>query len=1110
MKTDICLQMFQIVGSSLSNPTFSETLTRFTTNPNNGDFQWLMGCIEAEDSSLQVGKRALCLAVARLFDSTLKFDMMASLGTGWLLSGMIMVHLYVPNFPLDPQAVAFSQRQRLETQIKELDDELILHQQMELIWSGGPENPLISRLKHRLERLKKELGLQAPSMSRQRNEATLRALSAELIQFHQQFVDFEHMNGLVAQLINNNEKGAMAEEMTQESWRHFIKRIDGNYPDLGDIIDPFVTWLNRMRLGLSLLRHSSKPYSDIETRSSTMCRALTSFPHSVGARTLSHGNIHPPLHVTPAEWATIRLYSSLWGIQEGEPLDFHRSCLSKSFEQLFGCWYLERTKKEEEEKDKASIYKSRKEASTVLSDQEIEAAEFLELFPEYIDVLDERDNQVQDSSLASKISSPYQMFLQLPFLGPSTPRISDAVSQTTLVGLINRVQEGLDTNLDEETIQYRLNALQGSLNRLEMVPSLSKAYNFYVDSNIPEMIKALKIVSDLCDRLTLLIERWPEHMVLQHLLERCQAIKKIDMYSSVARMLSAIEQLLLQTEDWQKFVDRENTILTHQQDLSNLIVEWRRMELVCWTRLLDNEASSFSNDLSDWWFRLYEIIVHTTHQAMDTAIEQTTFLENLLPLLERYLAASPIGQYSTRLDLLSMFEKYLLNVAYSPSARTPFERRLSTILGSVIATYQRFRPTVEATLKSRRETIDNEIKSFVQIASWKDINVLALKASAQRTHHQLHKSIRKFRALLAEPVGPLLSSHPIEGPPSTVVRARPPQIESPSVVPELGLEIPLPRHLRDLNNTLRLFHAVTCESSKPLFSLPSQQVEEISALILTTIVQFQNDTAPSGVKNKKGWLANLLNQKRKALADLFKACKGYGLPSRVKPDVQNQHSSRIWLLEHRSVISRTSPTLDRMDSYVDRILTSLPKLQMSLASHSEDISTRDLSKLLCFVQGALQPAFEARIQSVNNSHLSGKSALTITYRLYEAVDIYNQIMHLVQSLEMEGKDLSLIATGDRAQEFILGCTSLICYSISSAREIVQTALNCPKHGVGAKPFGDSILSDINQCINALISKRELFMRALSRNSGSNTSLLFSCEYIATIQSGITDHTKMKK
>ncbi|CAG8683303.1 6143_t:CDS:2, partial [Acaulospora colombiana] len=841
--------MFKTIGSAISAPSYSEILARFTTNPNNSDFQWLVNHIDTEKN---VGKMALCLSAARLFDSSSTLDTMIALGTGWFFSGMIMVHLYVPNFPLDPQAVAFSQYQRVETRIEDLEEELFLHRQMELIRSGGSDSPLISQMSRHVEELRQGLSPQRPVLPETREEAVLRALSTELVQFHDQFVDFEHMSGLIAQLRNHDPKGAMTEKMIQESWRSFIERIRENYPDFGDIIDPFVTWVNRMRLGLSLLRHSSKPPSDMETRSSLLCEAITSFPWSVGARVLSHGDIQPPLQITPIEWASIRLYSSLMGIHKGDPLELHRSCISRSFEQLFGCWLLERNKREEEAKDKASIYKSRKEVSTVLSDQEIEAAEFLELFPEYGDVMEESENGIQQSALSSKPVSPYRMFLQLPFLDTSSSRGPDEMFRATLMNAVNKMQEGLDTRLDEETIQFRLGSIHEALQSLNTVPSPSQRYNFYLDSNVPQLVKALEVVSRLCDRLMQLTEKWSEHMVLQHLLERCQTIKKIDLYSSVAKMLSAIEQLLLVTEDWQKFADRENSILVHQTDLSNLIVEWRRMELVCWTHLLDNEASSFSNDLFDWWFRIYEIIVHTTRQKMDTATEQTTFFEKLLPLLERFLLSSPIGQYSSRLHLLAMFERYLTIIVCTPTTCTPFERRLSIIVGAVVAIHQKFQPTVESTLKSRREVIDKEIKTFVQIASWKDINVLALKASAQRTHHQLHKSIRKFRGILAEPVAPLISAWIVETPFSKLPLAQLPQIGHPDIVPELGPEIHLPKHLRDLNHTLRLFHATTCDTSKPSFSLPSKEVEEFSSLILTTITQFQNDKVPPDVKNKKG------------------------------------------------------------------------------------------------------------------------------------------------------------------------------------------------------------------------------------------------------------------
>ena len=42
------------------------------------------------------------------------------------------------------------------------------------------------------------------------------------------------------------------------------------------------------------------------------------------------------------------------------------------------------------------------------------------------------------------------------------------------------------------------------------------------------------------------------------------------------------------------------------------------------------------------------------------------------------------------------------------------------------------------------------------MASWKDVNIDALKQSARRSHNNLYKIVRKYRAILSTPVQPII------------------------------------------------------------------------------------------------------------------------------------------------------------------------------------------------------------------------------------------------------------------------------------------------------------------------------------------------------------------
>ncbi|KAE9388978.1 hypothetical protein BT96DRAFT_415984 [Gymnopus androsaceus JB14] len=129
------------------------------------------------------------------------------------------------------------------------------------------------------------------------------------------------------------------------------------------------------------------------------------------------------------------------------------------------------------------------------------------------------------------------------------------------------------------------------------------------------------------ERLCTLIREWPDQMVLQHLKERCHAILTLDLRSPVAEVLSALELLLLHTEDWEGYANRENSLRDNHSSIIELIVNWRRLELSCWQTLLEAETKAFEGGVSSWWFHLYNAIVRgpldLMQQNLDDAIEMS-------------------------------------------------------------------------------------------------------------------------------------------------------------------------------------------------------------------------------------------------------------------------------------------------------------------------------------------------------------------------------------------------------------------------------------------------------------------------------------------------------
>lgn len=77
--------------------------------------------------------------------------------------------------------------------------------------------------------------------------------------------------------------------------------------------------------------------------------------------------------------------------------------------------------------------------------------------------------------------------------------------------------------------------------------------------------------------------------------------------------------------------------------------------------------------------------------------------------------------------------------------------RVSQLMLNVHAFYDQFSPRVDSFLTTERARIEKDVQSLIKLASWKDVNVYALRQSAIKSHHQLYKSVRKLRAVLQKP-----------------------------------------------------------------------------------------------------------------------------------------------------------------------------------------------------------------------------------------------------------------------------------------------------------------------------------------------------------------------
>ncbi|KAL1666977.1 hypothetical protein GGF50DRAFT_125186 [Schizophyllum commune] len=842
---------------------------------------------------------------------------LSEVGRCWMAVGWLVIDLFVPDAPYSRSFV--SDKEAF------LDAQIDLHSQLQYLSTGERGNAMIDYL---VQQRNAMAGAMPKKISVQRKPDVGR---------HQVLSE--------SRLSTDPQAGSM---------HGFYERLAGIYTDLQDLTGPLQFAILHLRLGLRLLALDGAQMTVRRSLGGIGAAAATSLTDDVQAA---------PPSASDFEQAT--------GMRNKQTM----LKLESLFEQLTRLWLIERAKEADAEKAQSTLYH--------LGDAEREAAEFNELFPQYGD--DEEapphsDHGPQTSNKSGDIDSAadlhISMFAALPN-GNRRAGVDFRAARISFLSSLFEVEQHLPGTLDEQSTMLRLDILAEGITRLQKRDAGSQPYNFYTDHNISETKKAAELVLAMKERISEVLQEWPEQMVLVNLLGRCDTVLALALDSPVAKVLSALEQLLVQSQDWEMYANRENTLKAHQQNLTALIVSWRRLELSCWQTLLDSQALSFAQAISEWWFRLYDACVRGALDAATSEDALTEFLVKFLPLLDDFVRTSAVGQYAARLQLLRAFANYCgeLSGVKTGLSRVALER-VRLLLCATLAYYSLSSARVQKSLEEQRRPLEKEVKDFIKLASWRDINVQALKESATRTHHQLYKIIRKFRDMLRQPVDAMLNPDFADNtgddaavpPPNNAQTSDGAEVSFPEHDPLTSSD-----HLRNIGQTYARFRSLVSARITPFHSsLASSPLQDLSATIIETQKELAAETAPSDLSKEKRekFYKSLLVRKRKAWSDLLKELKRIGFRQNVKPDVLRLQADSRWIREQPMMPPVEGRDTQRAESYFLRLMGCLPAVRAAVPDHHADLSTRELQRGMGFLESVYEYALKARSE-YSGEHASG-------------------------------------------------------------------------------------------------------------------------------------------
>ena len=653
------------------------------------------------------------------------------------------------------------------------------------------------------------------------------------------------------------------------------------------------------------------------------------------------------------------------------------------FHSFYEDWKKQLETDQEQTTAKSSLYRYRGSEGDNL---EADGQDFLELFPDYDKFpVEEKANPRQpmkDPHILARELATYQRDV---FVGKQRPSdlllemIQDSSSQISATwknaAETSRFQIPAENMLPG--VILALGSMADSLRR----PGLQESYNFYTSPNMAEAKNLIVLVRKTQRRFIKLKNAWPEHATLDDVLRTCAELLAFQHIEPVAKMLTKAEKLHSYVYEWQVVASREYSALTIYEELTSLLVSWRRLELSTWARLLDMEDRKCIEDARSWWFVAYEVILAAPLSMVNLDEDLNKHAEHLLMTLGEFLGMTLMGQFSERLRLIGQFKDHLSLIIHEIPALEVVHRALINFLSF----YTRFEKTIYELLRTGRQKLEKDMKEILLLAGWKDTNINALRDSAKRSHHKLFKVIRKYRSLLAQPAENVIrqgfqdsAEAPIQLPRTKNSLVIPTMDQSASQTCQQSIE-------GWSSKPTRFTNPLVAASSMARMGVPPESaidgavyVESFTSNLVETIKALQESTPSVMTKDNTDKVKHLRSRKRKAFADALKEVRQMGFRSNIGSHLLAKQASLPIVLTNTVIIDNGKTACDSsaVEYYFHKVLDLMPRLREASRKHSKELTSAEVSRSVGYLEGILSLALSQR--SVLSSAQEDLRSLSLT------------------------------------------------------------------------------------------------------------------------------------
>ncbi|XP_072942545.1 midasin [Epargyreus clarus] len=777
---------------------------------------------------------------------------------------------------------------------------------------------------------------------------------------------------------------------------------------------------------------------------------------------------------------------------------------------LVKAWEKQRRDIERKKQDDEALYVTKSKCEDE-DEEAIAQEEIMEMFPSYSD---EDFSEFKPSTLEQKKTKPKDVKPKLLIssddvtliykwhanfvrnmtyaewlVGPKKLVGNDVVSPlikrySTFSKVVEHAWEALDADFEGTVSPSMLVLLTHIKEKIDGNVSNGHKVDFYRSPWVSETRECLPLLIKVKEATNALLDQWPDFPTLKDIIVIVNRILSFPITSPVSRFLTGLELLRDKIEEWNKNAHKGNNMIDISLAVGQQIVNWRKLEMSHWKECLNNLYHRKQSEAHKYWFYLYSVVnTYSEDDGQEADTSNPVSAPRIVSVLNEFMEKSNLAEYEVRLDIVYAYHCHLVHLE-------PSEKRdeLLSILWNTYNYYSQFLPQVTTYIKEKRAPIEKKLRDFVKICSWdRDLSYWSVKDTVDKAHKVLHKHTKEFEKILKENVTACLVDKTTEVAVEHVgIWDRPKRATGGASAPTGGAYmIEIQNHLLLARNVKKYLDQaeqpsslitegslltkvpsllnkakMLCKDTMTNTKYPSlvQALDDFVTLVIESNTHLSSlDIDTTAPKDKQTSQAkNIVQQKRKALADLFKYLNKMGL---------NYRTGLVILAASEDLYDFTIPPVD-LDAAMNYLKSRRCDASLALLwSGCEKYFQKNIARHRLLASALLTPHADLGVQNIERCKgfaaqllkLTNSQKRSISKHSRHLCDLRTITNNLTNALEIEPSDANITTIKDKI-EILTQCYAHISIVLDQFSVLLKSF---PENTLNSEcePEFDAVLSD---------------------------------------------------